>query len=457
MRTLTILGGGPAGLATAFYAHRAGVPFLLFEKSPRLGGLCRTLRLGEHYYDCGAHRFHDRDADITNDIRAMLGDQLIVVDAPSKIYDRGRFIDFPPTPLNVLFSGFNLWESGRIGVELIRSRRRTTPAVSFEDFAVSQFGETLARRLLLNYSEKLWGLPANQLSPDVATRRLQGMTLTSLFFEVLFPKKKTTHIDGSFLYPRDGYGQIVETLEATLPEDSVRTGHDIVRLECDRNRIRRIHFADRQHIDPESRIVSTLPLTLTVKFLGDDVADEVREAVAGLRFRHIRLFFLRLAQPRVSTNASIYIPDPEKCVTRMYEPKNRSPKMAPPHETSLVVEVPCFTDDPIYTTTTEDLAARVIAELDSIGIIKAANVLEWRHHFLPNAYPVYSLNFQARVSQIMEALGAISNLDLIGRGGQFFYSHLHDQLRFGKNYVASLAEGDERSPEAALAASAANG
>lgn len=457
MQALTILGGGPAGLATAFYAHRADVPFRLYEKSERLGGLCRTLKHGEHSYDCGAHRFHDRDADITADIRAMLGDELVAVSSPSKIYDRGRFIDFPPTPLNVLFSGFNLWETGRIGLELIRSRRRSAPAVSFEDFAVSQFGETLARRLLLNYSEKLWGLPSNQLSPDVATRRLQGMTLTSLFFEVLFPKKKTTHIDGSFLYPREGYGHIVETLEAELPRDSVRTGHDIVRLECDRNRIRRIHFADHRHVDPGSRIVSTLPLTLTIKFLGDEVPDGVREAAAGLRFRHIRLFFLRLAQPSVSANASIYIPDPKMCVTRMYEPKNRSAKMAPAHETALVVEVPCFSDDPIYTATTEDLAARVMAELDSIGIVSASKVLEWRHHFLPNAYPVYSLNYADQVARTIEGLASIANLDLIGRGGQFFYSHLHDQLRFGKDYVAALAESDEHRRDADLTQSAANG
>ena len=137
-------------------------------------------------------------------------------------------------------------------------------------------------------------------------------------------------------------------------------GHDIVRLECDRKRIRRIHFAEQQHFDPDSRVVSTLPLTLMVKFLGDGIGGEVREAAAGLRFRHIRLIFLRLAQPHVSSNASIYIPDPELCVTRMYEPKNRSPRMAPPEETSLVVEVPCFTDDPIYATPTEDLATRVI-------------------------------------------------------------------------------------------------
>jgi len=413
-----------------------------------LGGLCRTLTCGPHSYDCGAHRFHDRDPDITRDIRELMGEELVAVDAPSKIYDRGRFIDFPPTPLNLLFSGFNLRETGRIGLELLRSRRNGTAPVSFADFAVSQFGATIARRLLLNYSEKLWGLPAEQLSPEVATRRLSGMTLTSLFFELIFPRRKTTHIDGSFLYPRHGYGEIIAALEAELPRVSIRTQSEIVRLECDRERVRRIHFADRHHVDPAQRVVSTLPLTLTVKFLGHHVCDEVREAAASLRFRHVRLFFLRLAQPRVSPNASIYIPDPELCVTRMYEPKNRSPRMAPADETALVVEVPCFSDDPIYATATEDLAARVIAELDNIGIIAAKNVREWRHHFLANAYPVYSLGYEAQVARIINALGMITNLDLIGRGGQFFYSHLHDQLRMGKDYVSKL----EGAKDAALAA-----
>ena len=43
MPHITILGGGPAGLGVAFYAHREGVRFLLAEASGALGGLCRTL------------------------------------------------------------------------------------------------------------------------------------------------------------------------------------------------------------------------------------------------------------------------------------------------------------------------------------------------------------------------------------------------------------------------------
>src|SRR5580692_1236320 len=84
MIDLTILGGGPAGEGVAFYAQRAGVPFTLFEKSAELGGMCRTLRHGEHLYDCGAHRFHDQDGEITRDVLELMGDEMLAVDAPAK-------------------------------------------------------------------------------------------------------------------------------------------------------------------------------------------------------------------------------------------------------------------------------------------------------------------------------------------------------------------------------------
>lgn len=443
MNQLTILGGGPAGLGAAFYARRANVPFVLFERSGALGGMCRTFRHGEHSYDAGAHRFHDRDPDVTRDLVELMGDELVAVSAPSMVWDHGRFIDFPPTPLNLL-SSYPIGEVIGIGFELLKVRLRPRPCVSFRDFAVSQFGETLSRRILLNYSEKLWGLPADQLSPDIATRRLQGMTLRSLFFELLLPSKKTTHIDGSFLYPRRGYGQIAESLAGKLPHDSICLGHEVEALECDEGKITRIRFAGGQTISPSGRILSTLPITFLVKLLGDEIPQEARQAAGRLRFRQIRLIFLRLARSRLSANASIYVPDPEFCISRLYEPKNRSAHMAPNNETSLVIEAPCFRDDPIDRLTPDELAQRVIDELTQLSLIKREEVIEWKHHYLANAYPVYTQNYAEQVRIVRDALKPIVNLDTIGRAGLFFYSHLHDQLRFGKDYIASLLASEPR-------------
>lgn len=436
--TLTILGGGPAGLGAAYYAARAGIPFVLLERASEVGGLCRTFRCGEHRYDSGAHRFHDRDAEITADVRALCGDDLRPVDAPSAIFDRGRFVDFPPTPLNVLAS-CRPGEMASIAWEILRARTGAQPpAITFADFAERQFGATLARRFLLGYSEKVWGLPASELAPEVSTRRLAGMTLTSLLLELLAPRRKTEHIDGAFLYPRLGYGEIVERLAAALPRASVRVGREVVGVDVRERRIRGIRLADGSTLPCDGPVLSTIPLTTLARLLGAVVPASAREAAAGLRFRDIRLVFLRLRQPGVSRNASIYLPDRATPISRLHEPKNRSEAMAPPEETALVVEVPCFPAERAAGLSDDDLATEVIRDLARLGLVDPSRVIEWRHHFLPSAYPVYSLDAASRTATVVDSLGIVENLFTIGRAGRFFYSHLHDQLRFGRDFIAGL-------------------
>jgi protoporphyrinogen oxidase len=302
---------------------------------------------------------------------------------------------------------------------------------------------------LLDYSEKLWGLPAAQLSPDIATRRLHGMTLRSLLYELIFPAMKTEHIDGSFLYPRRGYGEIADRLAGELPAESLRRGCTVMALECDHHAIARIRFGSGESIEPDGKVISTLPLTLLVKLLGEAISPDARHAAARLRFRHIRLVFVRLQSPRVSPNASIYIPDPAYGISRVYEPKNRSDAMAPADETSLVAEIPCSDGDSVLKLSEAEVAEKVLSELVELRLVKRSEVIEWRHHFLPNAYPVYTNDYAANVAVIGGALTAISNLETIGRAGRFVYSHLHDQLRFAKDYVAELSASAAAHPRSA--------
>jgi protoporphyrinogen oxidase len=437
---LTILGGGPAGLAVAYYAHRAGVPFALYERGADLGGLCRTFRFGAHSYDAGAHRFHDRDPDVTRDVRRLLGPELRPVTAPSQILHRDRFIDFPPSPLGWLFSQGPV-EAVRVASELIAGRLRPRPERTFEDHALNRYGRRLGKPLLLDYSEKLWGLPAAALDPGVDTRRLSGLSVGALLEELLRPRRKAAHLDGEFLYPRTGYGAVCERMTASLPAGRLHTGHEVTGLACRGGRIHAVQVAGRPPVAVAGRLVSTLPLTLLVRLLGDTLPAAARHAAAQLRFRHVRIVFLRLAGARCSSNASVYLPDPRLCVSRVSEPKNRSAAMAPADETSLVAEVPCSSGDAISGLDDAALAERVVTELTSVGLIARRDVLAWRHHHLPNAYPVCSLDYADAVQTIRDAVGGIDNLDLLGRNGRFWYSHLHDQLRLAKDYVRSVARG----------------
>ena len=439
---LTILGGGPAGLAIAFYAGERGVPFALFERGSELGGMCRTYRFGEHLYDSGAHRFHDRDAEITADLRRLMGEELGRVRSPSQIHHRGRFIDFPPTPLNWL-RGRGLGEAVQVGAEILKARWRPRPEHSFEDVATNRYGRRLAEPLLMAYSEKLWGLPSASLAPEVATRRLSGLGLRALLFELFMPHRKSAHLDGSFLYPRLGYGRVAAAICKRLPAERLHTAHEVARLECKGRLIRSLRFDGRPPLAVGGRVASTLPLTALVRLLGSALPPEAGRAAAQLSFRHIRLVFLRLRGARHSRNASIYLPDPRLAVSRVSEPKNRSSAMAPPHETGLLAEVPCSTGDDLFSLDAAALAGRVIDELASIGLLERGAVLGYETRMLFNAYPVYALGYAEHVRLIGEALAEIENLDVLGRGGRFWYSHLHDQLRAAKDYVGSLASRGE--------------
>ena len=435
---LTILGGGPAGLAVARYAQAAGLSFVLLEKSAELGGLCRTLSCGAHRYDSGAHRFHDRDAEVTADIRSWLGDDLLAVNAPSQIWHRGQFIDFPPSPLNWIRSQGWL-EGGRIALEIVLARLRPRPERTFEDLAINRYGRRLGKPLLIDYSEKLWGLPGAALATDIATRRLSGLALATLLLEVFLPRRKTRHLDGDFLYPRTGYGMIAEQMVAGLPRNRLLTGRDVTGFELDGERVVGVRCADGSVVPVGARVVNTLPLTIVARFLGDALPESARRAAAALSFRHVRMLFLRLCVPRCTNNATIYLPDPLLAISRISEPRNRSAALAPEGETSLVVEIPCSTGDPLAALTDEALAARAIDELVGVGLIKRESVVEWRHHFLPNAYPVYSLGYREQLEEVKRGIAVVQNLDLLGRNGRFWYSHLHDQLRAAKDYVRSLA------------------
>ena len=66
---ITVLGGGPAGLSIGYYAKKKGIPFTIYEANDCIGGNSTTLRHGDFFYNSGAHRLHDKDASVTEELQ----------------------------------------------------------------------------------------------------------------------------------------------------------------------------------------------------------------------------------------------------------------------------------------------------------------------------------------------------------------------------------------------------
>jgi len=443
---LTILGGGPAGLATGFYARRQGLDVRLLEAADHVGGNARTLQMGPFRYDTGAHRFHDKNDAVTADVKALLGDDLRRIDAPSQICWQGRRIDFPLAPYSVL-KNVPLPLLAQIAWEQLSIPGVSEDADHFKEMALQSYGPTLARLFLLNYTEKLWGTDADQLSPQVAGDRLEGLDLKTFLLEAVGGSTdKARHLDGSFYYPKHGYGQIAEATADALGREHIRTGARVTRLEHDGTRIHRVTVNDAEPTGVET-VVSTVPLTLVLRLLDPPPPVEIQTLAQSMRFRHLRLVVLGLDRPRLSQNASLYFPDRSVPFTRLYEPKNRSPDMAPADQTVVVLERPCHPETDAWTQPDEALQERAVTLLTEQGLIDGAEeVVATNHRAVPFAYPILEVGAEEKADRLTTYLDRFDNLHLLGRSAQFTYTHVHNLYAQARTLTEQLAPRDQTSP-----------
>jgi protoporphyrinogen oxidase len=439
-RKITILGGGVAGLAAGFYAAREGRSFTVFEEAPRWGGNCVTFSHGEFRFDSGAHRLHDRDPGVTRLLKDLLGDGLAKISAPSQIWHRGRFIDFPLSPLNLLKAqGFTF--CFRAGLEILASRlgggRRQ--AEDFESLVVGTYGRTVASHFLLNYSEKLWGLPGSRLSPAIAATRLKGLDLKTFIVEALSgPKAKTEHLDGSFYYPRHGAGAITGALAEGCGEGNIRTGSPVTRVIHRGGRIEAVTVGEGERVEA-GEVISTIPLTRLAGMMDPPPPGEVLEAAGALDYRSVILAALFLRRDGVTGNATVYFPDPEVPFSRVYEPRNRSRAMSPEGMTSLVAEYPCREKDPLWEAGDDELIGGLREQAAGIGWINGDEILGARVVRLRHAYPVLEKDFEDRLARVIAYLEEFSNLHLSGRNGLFSYSFIHDNIAVSRDIVLGMS------------------
>lgn len=436
-----ILGGGPAGLAAGYYAKKRGLDFVLFEAGAQLGGNCRTLRLGDFLFDTGAHRLHDKDPEVTGEIKGLLGDQLAEVAAPSEIFLRDEFFRFP-LQMGNLVKRLDRQTLLQIAAENLRLKRRP-PAANFGEFALNQYGQTLANLFLLNYSQKLWGADPHQLAPDVSGGRMKGLDLASFVREVLLGRaSRPGHLDGSFLYPKYGIGMIVDKMSERIGSERVRLNSRVSRLVHSRGRLQRVILNGDVEV-AVSTVVNTLPLTLAAKMLDPPPPPELLAAANEVTYRHLILCVFGLDRPSFSPNASLYFPEAEFPFTRLYEPKNRSRYMAPEGQTAIVLELPCFRADAVWNMSSEDLRRLVWQALQRVQPIGESAILCFATYKLPFAYPVLKVGLAEHVQRLVAYFQTFENLRLTGRSALFRYVHLHDLFKAGKELVLDLpsAEG----------------
>ena len=430
---IDILGGGPAGLSVAYFARKKGYDICIHEGSSAIGGNCRTIKMGEYRFDTGAHRFHDKIPSITEEVKKLMGDDLKKINIPSKIYFDGRMIDFPLSFLSVM-KNLKLSEILKIVVEnFFNVFKANVEHKNFEELAYAKYGPTLSNLFLINYTEKLWGARANQLQTTISGNRFKNLNILSMIIEMINKNRKVKHLEGSFYYPKYGYGSIFDSI-AEIDGVNIDLNSKVKKIYHENKKIKEIELENGKILEVKY-IVNTLPINSIIQMLDPLPSKDLIEIADDLKFRNLKICLMELDFPKLSNNASIYFPDDHIPITRIYEPKNRSPQMAPIDKTSLAIEVPYSQGDKISLLTDGEVIDMVKRTLIEEKLFKDSDVLENRLIDIKNAYPILKVNDKGNIGELVSFLQSFSNQKLIGRNVEFDYLHTHKIMERAKHLI----------------------
>ena len=434
---LHIIGAGPAGLAVAYYAKKKNLEPIIYESSENVGGNCRTIIHGDFKFDLGAHRFHDKISEITEELISLIGDDFLQVNSPSKIFWENKMIQFPPT-FQDLFQKLGKNHLKKIIIEKIFNLPFPSKiSSSFQDYVYQQYGKTLSNLFLINYSEKLWGQSANLLSTEISGGRLNGLNLSSVIKKFLLPwSKVSSHLDGSFYYPRNGFGTIFDLIKDNIGPERIKFKSPVKKIFHDGHLITQVIYNNKKE-DVET-LISTFPLSSLIKAFEPSPPIEIKELVDNLKYRNLKLCAIFLDIPNFTDNASLYFPESIYPFTRIYEPKNRSKDLAPEGKTCIVAEIPFSDQDNICFKPDDQIMDLVINFLEDLNLISKDNIIDKMTLTIDFAYPILDVNIKQKVSPVFKYLAQFKNLHLMGRSSEFKYTHTHSIFHNAKTFIDSI-------------------
>ena len=446
---LVVIGAGPAGMAAALEAVRHGAAPVVVERLDTVGGLARTVARGGQRYDIGPHRFFTLNDEVRRLFAELCGPDLRQVKRITRIFYRGRYFNYPLTPFNALF-GLGMIAALRALASYVAAglRRRTRPAPieTFEDWVVDRFGHRLYATFFKTYTEKVWGIPCQRIGASWAGQRIKGLSLLVAIRNAWFPHRKGPRtLADAFFYPRLGAGQLYDKMRARVVAGGgeVRLGTETVRL---RHRDFRIVGVDcRDAAGAETALagdfyLSSAPLTDLVAQLDPPAPDPVRDAAAGLRYRHHIGVKLCLEGGALFPDNWIYVHSPDLRMARISDYANFSPDMSgAPTRRPLTVEYFCSPGDDLWQSPDDALIARAVGELRRMGLApgRVADAFVVRSE---KAYPVIEIGSEDRIATIKAYLDRFENLLPIGRSGMFKYNNQDHAIATGL-YAARTALG----------------
>jgi protoporphyrinogen oxidase len=498
--TAIIIGAGPAGLTAAMELIRnSAIKPIVIEASQSIGGLSRTVTYNGNRLDIGGHRFFSKsdrvmrwwlemmpveaDSGGTGELRYQ-GQQrdipstasspdphaedlvMLVRQRKSRIYFLRRFFDYPIRVTPGTLRKLGLLRTLRCGISylwsaLLPKREERT----LEDFLINRFGKHLYLTFYKSYTEKVWGVPCNEISAEWGAQRIKGLSLKGAVMHYLrqavgraksggiAQKQTETSLVEKFLYPKLGPGQLWEHVAAQIRKGGgeIHLGVNIDRIHAEGSKVlsvEGVNEAGERTTYSGDYFFSTMPVRDLIRGVAGEVPTEVEEVSEGLKYRDF--IIVGLLAKRLSIRETdnsplkdnwIYIQEPDVKVGRLQIFNNWSPWLvSKPDRFWIGLEYFCNESDALWRLSDEEMTRLAVEEASRIGILEPGDIEDSHVVHVPKSYPAYFGSY-SRFDVIRNYTNGFDNLFLIGRNGMHKYNNQDHSMLTAMTAVENILNG----------------
>ena len=457
-----VIGAGPAGLTASYLLTKQGISTTVIEADPvYVGGISRTANYKDFKFDIGGHRFFSKSKEVVDLWNEILPQDFIDRPRLSRIYYNGRYFSYPLKAFEA-FNNLGPVESALCVLSYMYKRAfpHEKPE-NFHEWVANQFGERLFSIFFKTYTEKVWGMPCDEISADWAAQRIKGLDLYSAMANALrnsiAPNAGGATKNGeviktlidSFRYPRQGPGMMWDAAAAKTKEQGgqVHMGQMLDTLAWDD--AAKLWTATSKTEDGSvctytaHHVISSAPITELIASL--DVSQTATAAAGRLRYRDFLTVALVVEKPDLFPDNWIYIHEPSVKVGRIQNFRSWSPEMVPnPEQSCLGLEYFCFEGDGLWSSSDGDLIALAKKELALIGLADEQEIIDGCVVRQKKAYPVYDDGYKENVETIRAELDEkYPTLHLVGRNGMHKYNNQDHAMMTAMLTVKNIAAGEK--------------
>lgn len=501
--TALIIGAGPAGLTAALeLLRRTNIKPIVLEKSNYMGGISRTVNYKGNRIDIGGHRFFSKSDRVMQWWTSILPveatteenhrlvyqnqertfspnrngngsgrrpntDDLVMLVRPrkSRIFYLRKFFEYPLKLDISTLRNLGMVRTIKAGISYIASSLRPIrPEETLEDFLINRFGRHLYLTFFKSYTEKVWGVPCDQISAEWGAQRIKGLSLKKALAHNLkkltrgrsseiSQKNTETSLIEKFLYPKLGPGQLWEEVATRVRAEGgeILTAWNACAIHTAADQVTGVTArsdSGQERFFPANYVFSTMPVQELVQCFDVAPPREVVEVSQGLVYRDFITVGLLLNRLNISEEGEqllkdnwIYIQEPDVLVGRMQIFNNWSPYMiSDPNKVWIGLEYFCNQADELWNKSDQDMISLGLHEIEKMGIAARADCRDATVIRMEKTYPAYFGTYD-RFHVIRDFLDGYHNLFLVGRNGMHKYNNQDHSMLTAMTAVDNIIQG----------------